>query len=276
MLGKVQHSLLGLVQHTFSSNTAPCFSAEWNTFLPSVKSCDGGTHPCVIAWQETSFSLLSWWHGKENMWCWVCGDLLGGPLVVGHFQGAQIHWCFARKVWIAAARRRKCKTGTAGRHEHKPLRDLTSLWQFCQDKKAGSWLIPCTCLASSMERGSPPSMLCIFVPDVLVASRKDAALFKRRKRGWPSKKGSCCALHNYCNRSLQLLQSVSALEFKYSCCYNIGVGRDRRTSLAHWQRMDARAHPWSTGKHGEIIKFSSPPLGLWREAWLHWLEERSI
>lgn len=219
----------------------------------------------LVTWEREYVMLsLGRWH------------LLGGPLVVGPFQGAQIHWWFARKVWIAAARRRKCKTGTGGRHEHKPLRDLTSLWQFCQDKKAGSWLIPWTCLASSMEWGSPPSMLCIFVPDVLVASRKDAALFKRRKRGWPSEKGSCCALHHYCNRSLQLLQSVSALEFKYSCCYNIGVGRDRRTSLAHWQRMDARAHPWSTGKHGEIIKFSSPPLGLWREAWLHWLEERSI
>lgn len=37
-----------------------------------------------------------------------------GLLPVGPFQGAQSPRCFARKEGIAAARRRKCKTGTGG------------------------------------------------------------------------------------------------------------------------------------------------------------------
>lgn len=158
----------------------------------SIELCDGRAHPCVSHCVAGNLlfiaELVTWERECDAEAGETAPPLLGGPLMVGPFQGAQTHRCFARKVWIAAARRRKCKTGTSGCHEHKPLSDLTSLLQFCQDKRAGSWLILWTCLASSMKWGSHPSVLCIFVPSVLIASRKDAALFKRRKLAWPSKK----------------------------------------------------------------------------------------
>lgn len=72
--------------------------------------------------------------------CWVSFLGLGrlhlpGPFGSGSLPRSADGECFARKVWIAAAGRRKCKTG--GRVMNVSCSDLTGLLQLCQDTRAG-------------------------------------------------------------------------------------------------------------------------------------------
>lgn len=62
---------------------------------------------------------------------------LPGPFGSGSFPGSADGECFARKVWISAAGRRKCKTGTGGWVMNVSCSGLTSLLQLCQDTRAG-------------------------------------------------------------------------------------------------------------------------------------------
>lgn len=161
-----RHSTLlrGLVQHTYSSDNAGCFSAERKTFLSNLWE---SKHRVV--WQQGTSTVSHSVAGKLlSIAEQVTGErqrekvmlrlgrqhLLRGPLVLGPFPGStdssELCWdgvnccCYIRK----------CKTGTGGRHERKSLRHLTSLLQLCQDERAGSWLIPWTCLPVPWSMGA--------------------------------------------------------------------------------------------------------------------------